>query len=255
MKPFLVTLQFITRIPVPQSWTRDFDFDQTYRGVVTFPLVGAILGIIAAVITLFLFSHLGWSSGLSGGMYVLLMASLSGGLHLDGLADTCDGIFSARTPERMLEIMKDSRLGAHGALALFFVLSLKMLTVSDILEASPNNALMVLTVAPCASRALMSLLMYRQKYARESGLGHLYINRLSLNQFYITLAIGATICSWLVGWKSLIAFMLTGIFAWVYRRYINNVIGGQTGDTLGAGNELFELCFLMAMSSVITFHS
>lgn len=255
MKPFLVTLQFITRIPVPQSWTRDFDFDQTYRGVVTFPIVGMILGWIAAVITLSLFSSLGWSSALSGGVYVLLMAALSGGFHLDGLADTCDGIFSARTPERMLEIMKDSRLGAHGALALFFVLILKIITVTDIINASADKAFIILVIAPCASRAWMSLLMYRQNYARESGLGHIYINRLSSNQFYLTLVLGAGICSWLMSWESLIAFAITGVFAWIYRGYINKTIGGQTGDTLGAGNELFELCFLMAMSSVITFYS
>lgn len=251
MKPFLVTLQFITRIPVPHSWTSDYDFDQTYRGVVTFPIVGVILGTIAAAITLAFFSVFNWGSGLSAATYVFLMALLTGGFHLDGLADTCDGIFSARTPERMLEIMKDSRLGTHGALALFFVLTLKVLTVSRILDASPQQALIILLIAPSVSRSWMSLLMYKQKYARESGLGHIYINRISPHQFYLTLAIGAAVASVLLGWQSLIAFCVTGLFAWVYRRYINTTIGGQTGDTLGAGNELFELCFLMAMTSVL----
>lgn len=255
MKPFLVTLQFITRIPVPQSWTSDFDFDQTYRGVVTFPIVGAILGTIAAAITLALFSVLNWGSALSAATYVLLMAGLTGGFHLDGLADTCDGIFSARTPDRMLEIMKDSRLGTHGALALFFILIMKILTVTQILETSPDKALLILILAPSVSRTWMSLLMYKQKYARESGLGHIYINRLSCNQFYLTLALGAAISGWLLGLNSLIAFVVTGVFALVYRRYINKTIGGQTGDTLGAGNELFELCFLMAMTSVISLYT
>ncbi len=252
MKPFLVTLQFITRIPVPQSWTSDYDFDQTYRGVVTFPIVGVILGTIAAAITLAFFSVFNWGSALSAATYVLLIALLTGGFHLDGLADTCDGIFSARTPERMLEIMKDSRLGTHGALALFFVLMLKIVTVTQILDTSPQQALFILLIAPSVSRTWMSLLMYQQKYARESGLGHIYINRISSLQFYFTLAIGAAIASMALGWQSLIAFCVTGLFAWVYRRYINTTIGGQTGDTLGAGNELFELCFLMAMTSVIT---
>ncbi|WP_165311442.1 adenosylcobinamide-GDP ribazoletransferase [Vibrio ziniensis] len=252
MKPFLVTLQFITRIPVPQSWTSDYDFDQTYRGVVTFPIVGAILGIIAAAISVTLYMGLGWNSPLSAVTYVFSLALLTGGFHLDGLADTCDGIFSARTPERMLEIMKDSRLGTHGALALFFVLTLKILTVTQILDTEPEEALLILVIAPCISRAWMSLLMYKQNYARESGLGHIYINRISSHQFYLTLAIGAAIASWMLGWQSLIAFCVTGGFALIYRRYINNTIGGQTGDTLGAGNELFELCFLMAMTSVWT---
>ncbi len=255
MKPFLVTLQFITRIPVPQSWTCDFDFDQTYRGVVSFPVVGIILGVLASAVTLVMFDVLQWGSALSAALYVLLMAVLSGGFHLDGLADTCDGIFSARTPDRMLEIMKDSRLGTHGALALFFVLILKILTVAQILDTSPNQALMIFILAPCASRSWMSLLMYKQKYARESGLGHVYINRLSSQQFYLTLLLGAAICSWLLGLQGLIAFAITGMFAWVYRRYINDTIGGQTGDTLGAGNELFELCFLMAITCVITINS
>ncbi len=255
MKPFLVTLQFITRIPVPQSWTSDYDFDQTYRGVVTFPIVGVILGTIAVAITLAFFSLFNWGSALSAATYVFLMALLTGGFHLDGLADTCDGIFSARTPERMLEIMKDSRLGTHGALALFFILTLKIVTVTQILDTLPQHSLVILLVAPSVSRAWMSLLMYKQKYARESGLGHIYINRISSHQFFLTLVIGAAIASVLVGWLGLITFGVTGLSAWIYRRYINTTIGGQTGDTLGAGNELFELCFLMAMTSVLALNS
>jgi adenosylcobinamide-GDP ribazoletransferase len=254
MNPFLVTLQFITRIPIPQSWTSDFDFDHTAKGLVTFPIVGFILGILASLVMLCALTVLDWGSALSAVCYVFALVLLTGGFHLDGLADTCDGIFSARTPERMLEIMKDSRLGTHGALALIFVLLLKVLTVTRILDNAPDHAISMLIMAPLAGRTLMSLLMYKQIYARETGLGHIYINRISSNQFWSTLCLGVVIALWVLGWQSLISFGVTGLFALFYRRYINSTIGGQTGDTLGAGNELFELCFLMAMTSVMTLY-
>ncbi|PWI32240.1 adenosylcobinamide-GDP ribazoletransferase [Vibrio albus] len=250
MKAFFVTLQFMTRLPVPQSWTHDFDFDDTYKGIVAFPWVGLILGGIAAVITMGATRFLGWDSLLGAAVYVFMMALLTGGFHLDGLADTADGIFSARTPERMLEIMKDSRLGTHGALALFFVLLLKVLVVSQILRQFPESALWILVASPLAGRTLMSLLMYRQHYARESGLGHIYINRISSARLGLTLATGTLLSLFTLGWKGGVGLLVTSLFCFVYRSYINRVIGGQTGDTLGAGNELFELCFLIVMVSV-----
>ncbi|MFB0953134.1 MAG: adenosylcobinamide-GDP ribazoletransferase, partial [Aeromonadaceae bacterium] len=83
--------------------------------------------------------------------YLLALAVLTGGFHLDGLADTCDGIFSARTRERMLEIMKDSRLGTHGALGLIFTLLLKALAVGQLLD-GPHPAWGALVAAPVVGR-------------------------------------------------------------------------------------------------------
>ena len=95
---------------------------------------------------------------------------MTGGFHLDGLADTCDGVFSARSRDRMLEIMRDSRLGTHGGLALIFVVLAKILVLSEL--ALRGEPILASLAAACAvSRGTAALLMYRHRYAREEGLG------------------------------------------------------------------------------------
>ncbi|WP_043495864.1 adenosylcobinamide-GDP ribazoletransferase, partial [Hafnia alvei] len=88
--------------------------------------------------------------------------------HLDGLADTCDGIFSARPRERILEIMRDSRIGSNGALALIFVILARVAIIYQLTQTG-HNVYTLLVAAPALSRALLPVLMYQQKYARENG--------------------------------------------------------------------------------------
>ena len=105
---------------------------------------------------------------------VLVLALMTGGFHLDGLADTCDGVFSARSRDRMLEIMRDSRLGTHGGLALIFVVLAKILVLSEL--ALRGEPILASLAAACAvSRGTAALLMYRHRYAREEGLGNVFI--------------------------------------------------------------------------------
>ncbi|MCI1113861.1 adenosylcobinamide-GDP ribazoletransferase, partial [Stenotrophomonas maltophilia] len=98
----------------------------------------------------------------------LVLALMTGGFHLDGLADTCDGVFSARSRDRMLEIMRDSRLGTHGGLALIFVVLAKILVLIEL--ALRGEPILASLAAACAvSRGTAALLMYRHRYAREEG--------------------------------------------------------------------------------------
>ncbi|TGC72190.1 adenosylcobinamide-GDP ribazoletransferase, partial [Salmonella enterica subsp. enterica serovar Wilhelmsburg] len=118
-----------------------------------------------------------WGIPLAALFWILALALLTGGYHLDGLADTCDGIFSARRRERMLEIMRDSRLGTHGGLALIFVLLTKILVVSELaLRGTPMLA--ALAAACAAGRGSAVLLMYRHRYARAEGLGNVCIGKV-----------------------------------------------------------------------------
>lgn len=117
-KLFWAMLAFISRLPVPSRWSQGLDFEQYSRGIVMFPFIGLILGGISGLIFILLQPWCGIP--LAALFCILALALLTGGFHLDGLADTCDGIFSARRRERMLEIMRDSRLGTHGGLALIF---------------------------------------------------------------------------------------------------------------------------------------
>ncbi|WPC75898.1 adenosylcobinamide-GDP ribazoletransferase [Vibrio porteresiae] len=251
MKLFFATLQFMSRIPVPQHWTDGFEFKESYKGIIYFPWVGLILGALAAFVTHIAADYLQLGNGVSAVIYVLMMAILTGGLHLDGLADTCDGIFSARTRERMLEIMKDSRIGTHGTLALIFGLLLKVVVVAKLLQMSPHAGYATLIIAPVVSRALMSVLMYEQEYARENGLGNIFIGKISGQAYLITLLTSFILLFFAVGGMAFAVFILSYLFSLLYRYYINHSLGGQTGDTLGAGNELFEIIVLLCAASMI----
>ncbi|WP_314189875.1 adenosylcobinamide-GDP ribazoletransferase, partial [Yersinia massiliensis] len=104
LRLFLATLQFMTRIPVPERWTQGLAMDQYERGIVGFPLIGLIVGLIGGVVFTLLAPWCGVPLAALG--YVLALALVTGAFHLDGLADTCDGVFSARKREQMLEIMR-----------------------------------------------------------------------------------------------------------------------------------------------------
>lgn len=120
------------------------------RGITTFPLVGLLLGGLSGL--LFMVLHTWCGVPLAALLSVLALALLTGGFHLDGLADTCDGVFSARRRERMLEIMRDSRLGTHGGLALVFVLVAKILLLSELqLRDTPMIAALAAAVLPGAA--------------------------------------------------------------------------------------------------------
>ncbi|OWO82995.1 adenosylcobinamide-GDP ribazoletransferase [Photorhabdus luminescens] len=245
LRLFLASLQFMTRIPVPSRWTQGLEIDQYARGIASFPLVGLIVGMLAAVVFTLLAPWCGAPLAALG--YVLALALLTGALHLDGLADTCDGVFSARKREKMLEIMRDSRLGTNGGLALIFLILAKVLVVSELsLRGAPM--LMALTAASVAGRSAIILLMYRQRCAREgSGLGNLYIGRVNGYQTLLTLLGGAMLIALLMRWSGVLALAITLLVIGLLAVYLHRRLGGQTGDTLGASVEVGELVFLLAL--------
>lgn len=179
--------------------------------------------------------------------YVLVLALVTGAFHLDGLADTCDGVFSARKREKMLEIMRDSRLGTNGGLALIFIVVAKVLVVSELaLRDAPM--LLMLTAASVAGRTVIVLLMYRQRYAREgNGLGNIYIGKVTGKQTLITLAGGAILSLLLGQGAALLALVISMVVVALLATYLHRRLDGQTGDTLGAAAEVGELVFLLAL--------
>jgi adenosylcobinamide-GDP ribazoletransferase len=244
MKSFFAALSFMSRLPVPARWSRGLEIDEYERGIVTFPLVGLLLGAIAGLVMLALHAWCGLP--LAALLAVLALALLTGGFHLDGLADTCDGIFSARRRERMLEIMRDSRLGTHGGLALIFVLVAKILVISEL--ALRGTSMLAALAAACAvARGMSVLLMYRQRYAREQGLGNVFIGKVTFRQTVITLALSLVLATLLLGLHGLAAAVITLLAVWALGQALKRTLGGQTGDTLGAVIELGEVIFLLAL--------
>ncbi|HDL8588238.1 TPA: adenosylcobinamide-GDP ribazoletransferase [Yersinia enterocolitica] len=245
LRLFLATLQFMTRIPVPERWTQGLALDNYERGIIGFPFIGLIVGVIGGVVFTLLAPWCGVPLAALG--YVLVLALVTGAFHLDGLADTCDGVFSARKREKMLEIMRDSRLGTNGGLALIFIVVAKVLVVSELaLRDAPM--LLMLTAASVAGRTVIVLLMYRQRYAREgNGLGNIYIGKVTGKQTLITLAGGAILSLLLGQGAALLALVISmGVVA-LLATYLHRRLDGQTGDTLGAAAEVGELVFLLAL--------
>jgi adenosylcobinamide-GDP ribazoletransferase len=175
---------------------------------------------------------------------VLAGAVWTRGLHWDGLADSADALLSHRSPEQMLKIMRDSRIGTMGALALIF----DVLVRWQILSHLSDDALMpALIVPPVLSRMAMGLGLIVFSYARESGRAKAFLTGLRRLDLAIVLGSGVTVGLVAVGalglfaWSSALLIAL-GIFVWCKRR-----LGGYTGDILGAVNELIEIVGLGIM--------
>lgn len=211
MKSVVLMLQFFTRIPI--NTEIEIKDDSFSKGIVYFPFVGLVIGLINALV------YFGFSKVLSGVMPLVMVTLanilVTGALHLDGLADTCDGIFSARSKERMLEIMKDSRVGTNGAIAIFFDLAMRIILMNGICV---NGRLKLILVTPIISRTMLTVLIYlSSKNGRGGGLGNLFIEKVNFNRAIIALIIGTLLATMLLGLSGLVIIMINVILIVVYR--------------------------------------
>ena len=175
MKRFISILQFMTRIPI----NIDTGFDEEFHKTITyFPLVGLVLGILIYIIGLI--SGIFFDSFITSIIVTLALVILTGGLHIDGLGDTFDAIYSYRDKERMLEIMKDSRLGTNSLLAVMFLILLKIGLIYSIIN---NNLFWTIIFMPMLARLGVLVLTYKTVTPRKNGLGNLFIGKCSLGMF------------------------------------------------------------------------
>lgn len=236
MTSFLIALQFLTRIQLARhlTWTNEA-FGASLR---CFPLVGGCIG---------LFLCLCWfAAGLAlTGFYravcvIIAWFLITGGLHADGFMDTADGLFSGRSRERMLEILKDSRVGSNGVMAFFFLALLKICFLANIGGPAVYAALLGIPVA-ARYGTLVSVLEF--PYARPEGLGKAFAAYAPPR----TLALGflAALPPVLMGGFLYLTLLGTAIAAsLILNTYIVKHLGGVTGDTYGAVTESSELLLL-----------
>lgn len=240
MKTFILTLQFLTRIPIKADMKADeADFA---KGIVFFPVVGLIIG------SFNLLAY--WAADkIAGGLFpvvccLLANTAITGALHLDGIADTCDGIFSSRTRDKMLEIMRDSRIGTNGTLAILFDVLLRLALLNTM---GGTLAMLSILLAPVIAKTLVVLLIRISVYARPGGMGGLFLGKLSNLRTVIAYAIGAGIAlAFLKLWGAAVILVCL-IVCLGYRQFIYAKLQGMTGDTLGAANEVIEIALLFAM--------
>jgi len=213
------------------------------RSMAFFPLVGLIIGIILAL-GYYLFSFL-FSGALVLWLTIGLLALLTRGLHLDGFADTMDGLGSGGTKEKILEVMRDSRIGSFGVISLILLIGAKYLALDQIPSPSIPYTLILMAVM---GRNAMVLVCYRSPYARsEGGLAKPFTENLGYREMALSLVSAFGIALLLMGLKGILVFLGICLFSLGYRLFFIKRLGGVTGDILGGANELSELLCLILL--------
>lgn len=263
MKRFLNTLRFLTRIPVSTSGKFD---DKFYKGMYYFPLVGFIIGFIMYIISLLLGIFFPGDALVIAIISVFVEVLITGGLHLDGLGDTADAFFSNRDKDKMLEIMKDSRLGTNSLLAIVFNILIKVGIITTFLNRGMSYMIVIM---PAVSRLVVLLLARKTESPRENGMGNIFIGKATNSMIVVglvyTLVISAVFLYLINGMQVTgmyapmeciaIGIVITAIAELLIKRSSNKKIGGITGDVLGYGIEVAEVVFILAvyMSAVLLF--
>lgn len=235
MKSLLLMIVFFTRIPIKYKW--DYKEEDFKKGLKFFPIIGILIGIIIWLPSLLnnfidkpVIVLISW----------LLYIWVTGGLHIDGLADTFDGIFSNRDKERMLEIMKDSRIGTFGVLGIIFVV-ISNLVLSNYIDFN------VLLLIPIIGRSSAILSASISNYARkEAGMGFTFINSCKFKEGFLSI-IFTIICGGIIDFRIIPMILITFIFVYLQTKYIKNRIDGTTGDTIGFIIEISQTFFMFAV--------
>ncbi|KEH85532.1 MULTISPECIES: adenosylcobinamide-GDP ribazoletransferase [Clostridium] len=241
MKNLILMIQFFTRIPI--NIEIDVKEDSFAKGISYLPLVGLIIGGFNAIVYFV-------SSKFILGTLPIVLALLAntiitGAFHIDGLADTCDGIFSSRKKERMLEIMKDSRVGTNGAIAIVFDFMLRYAVLNSL---NKKYIIIALILSPVVAKTVVTLLMCFSVYARkEGGLGGVFVGKVKPFRVIVAFIISISIGYVLIGYKYIALLLVTVLFIEIYKKLIYSKIDGMTGDTLGAANEIGEIIFMLAL--------
>ena len=242
MTALLAAFQFLTTFPAVIR--RAFTAQELGRAVGYFPLVGLALGgllyglerslqVIFPTPVIAIFILVAW---------ILLTRAL----HFDGFLDSGDGLFGGFTPERRLEIMRDSRVGAFGVAGGGLFLLAKYAALISL----PDHTGLLL--APVFGRWTLSLAIFAYPYAREKGLGRDMKDNVGLPQIILA-TLTSIIAVWLfAGWSGLIALAISGIVLWLGAAFILRRIPGLTGDSYGALCEIVELAVLLFFTTGIT---
>ena len=238
MKSFIAAVRFITILPIGRAGTYE------PRGMIPyFPLVGLLLGGFVSVFDRLILNL--WSQSVASLLDVILLVCLTGALHLDGLGDTADGLYGNRPRERALEIMKDSRIGVMGLLAIVCGLAVKW---AGITELGAHRHLLLIIIPAYARGGMVFAIRFLDYVRPKDGIGRdLFDEPLKISDFLgILIPVGLSI---LIGWKAVILNVCFVIATIAIIGFYKKRIGGVTGDMLGATTEILEP-FLFLMASV-----
>lgn len=235
IKGFILALQFLTRLPA--NIPIDFNQENIRKSTFFYPYVGLILGGLSILPYYFLSPY---NKEIASFLTLVMMIILTGGLHLDGLADTADGFFSNQDKEKTLEIMKDSRIGAFGVLSLILIILFKYIVISNI----ENKLPVFLILSMGNSRLIVLYQIVFARVARPGGLGDMLHKSKPRIYLFITSIIYLSLIFYLDRryiFTVIAGFLAGGIISF----FTNRKIGGFTGDLYGASIEITETISLL----------
>ncbi len=244
MKSLVLMIQFMTRYPIPL--TIDFTAERFVQGMKWMPLVGLLAALPATAGFVLVDALLGRELGAI--VAVIALIAITGGLHMDGIGDTADGLFSYRSRERMLEIMRDSTLGTNGVIAVVLTILLKYLLLHNI---PASGAALAVLATPVLGRMALVWHSAVGRYAREErGIGD-YVNQTGMTQAVAASGVSLAIVAgmlffWglppgLVALVTVVLHVPALVLAVLFAVYLKPRLGGITGDTIGATVELAEI--------------
>jgi adenosylcobinamide-GDP ribazoletransferase len=235
-------VQFLTRLPTPRL--HNYASDAVGRSARYFPIAGQLVGLISGLV--FLLASRVWSGWLAALLAVSAGILATGGLHEDGLADTADGLGGGRTPERRLTIMKDSAIGVFGVLTLGLTLAAK---IGALAALAPWQAAGALILAHGLARAACVVVMAALPYAGAVGAAK---EGRPVRPAWGVVAIAVLLAAWPLAFAPswTIGLAAGAVAAAVPALAARRLIGGRTGDILGAVEQMFELGFLLGVAAV-----
>ncbi|MGE5809713.1 MAG: adenosylcobinamide-GDP ribazoletransferase [Nitrospirota bacterium] len=244
---FITALQFLTLFTVKKD--HRIEESDLARSMVYFPLVGFLIGVILVNADK-LFALIALPQPIATILVLLISVLVTRALHIDGLADTLDGLMGGYDRSSRLRIMKDSRLGTAGALGIVFVLFLKYLCLNNLFDSDRVSALLT---APVLARWTQTFMVYNARYGREDGMGQAFVGHLRTSSMAASSAVAAGLSAFVIvrmDPRSVILavslFCAVALVTWLGKRYLIRKLGGVTGDAIGAMTELNEvLVFLL----------
>lgn len=249
MRNFINALQFLTIVTLSKKHT--IEEGDLAKSMVYFPAIGFLIGLFLVYVDK-VFFLIALPESLGNLLLVLLSVLITRALHIDGLADTLDGIMGGHSKESRLAIMKDSRIGTAGVLGIVFVLLIKYLCLNNLINSHKVTALYT---ALTLSRWSQTIMAFKGNYVREEGMAKAFVGHLRTSGLVYAsiVTIGLTAFVIMQEEARTVFFILSVILGVVLltlaaRWYVVRKLGGVTGDTIGAVNELNEvLAFLLCV--------
>ena len=245
-RDLLLSLSFLTRIPV----FKDLTFERTLMDAAwSFPLIGALVGLIGGMFA-FLLSYLNVSPVIISFITIGAIILVTGGLHEDGLADTADGFGSNKRPEDKIRVMRDSRIGVYGTLALMITILTKVSALSELIDNDHiSTCVIALVVSGALSRSSMIGIAFFLENASETGLATL-AGKPSPSSIGVCFFISILLCLFLLPLtKVLVAILLSSVTTVIIGFLSKKQINGYTGDILGTSQILSETVILIYLAT------